>query len=312
MPQIANYKDFSALNKLKNDNNVNNGFSSVPESLQQSTAKDFLFPNQTLNNFKHKNMLAYNPLAQFSVPTESVYEKFEKRSLKALLAEEAVEMGDVLVKSQEKTEEKKTVKPQAVKNAEEETTTEQKKETPANAQAQKEQTSFTSKSFVFKSANEIAKEEKKNKEQVKEEAFNFESAFQPKEDEKFKMELKKQETQAEKHNLQQIPDVKAAERQVIEFLSSQKFSKEESKKAQEKEKAQKEASDGLEKVGKDRKRVNRKKKGGSSNTMNNSVKENKTGFKNFIHNLIYSKKHNTLILLLLAFLVVVSMLIVFN
>jgi hypothetical protein len=310
MPQIANYKDFSNLNKLKNDNNLNHNFNSLPENLHR-LPKDFLFPSQ--NSFNHKHMLASNPLMQQPLMKETIYEKIEKRNLKALVEQEALEVGDFLVKTQEKTEEKKPAKPQTLKDTvEEEKTTDLKKETLTNLQNQKEQPLLKSKSFIFKPASELQKEDENKKEQIKDETFNnAEMAFNPKEDEKFKMELKKQETQGEKHNLQQQADAKAAERQVIEFLNAQKFSKEENKKAQEK--AKKEAKDLLEKVGKERKRVNRKKKGGQSNTSKNSAaEENKTNLNKLIYNLINAKKSNLFILMLLAAFVLVSILVFYN
>lgn len=301
MPQIANnYKDFSNLNKLKNDTNINNNLNSLSENLQ-TLPKEFLFPN--INRFNHKTQFAHNTLMQPSFLNETIYEKFEKRELKALIEKEIIETGDVLIKTREKTEEKK---PQIAKTLLEEETTESKKETPVNTQ--KEQASFASKSFIFKALTETPKEEEKKKETLtKDETFNAEMNLNPKEDEKFKMELKKQETQGEKHNLEQPADAKGAERQVIELLNSQKFSKEESKKAQEKSK--KETTDLLEKEGKERKRVNRKQKGGLNNGMKNTAEDNKTTFTNFISNLICTKKPNLLFFLLFA---IISLLVVYN
>ncbi|MEI7474498.1 MAG: hypothetical protein WCK67_06925 [bacterium] len=301
MTYINNYKEFTNLKNCKNDNMANASFNSVPHELNK-LPKDFLFPKHDL---KQKNLIALNSFMQNQLYEDAFSECFEPHVLTSRSPKKDLEVGDFIVKTQElkKEEKQETLKnAKSAKNLFEEKTEDIEKNVIDNPPQKKEQAPVKNKGFVLTSNQSTVKEEQKKQELT--EKINFADEPKLKEEEKHTTELKKQELQAEKQNIVLHHDNKAAEKQVGDFLNAQKFAKEENKKLQEKEKAKKEAFESLEKIGEERKKIKRKRKGGQNNSLaNEAEKEDKKTVKKLIH----IATANPLFLIMLLILIIATL-----
>lgn len=301
MAYIAAFNEMKLLNN--NANNQNSNFNSVPE-LTNKLPKDFLFPK---HNFTNNRLIASSYIPHSHVSAGNPLMTFQKFSLKNILKQE--NQNNQITKETESPVNKEIQQKNAAKTIKspfEEKNLKPEKELINNLlnENKKNEESVKFKPVLIRAKQEETKNEKeKTFDKFSENTLLTEQNKTEQKEDKAKLPLNKNENQ-EKQIIQQNPDNKAAERQVAEFLNAQKFAKDESKKAQDKDKAKKQTEDALDKIGEERKKVKRKKKGGQNNSLNNEIEDNT---KKPLKILLANKTSNNILLVLFLLFAFVAM-----